>query len=129
MTRSAISKQWKSWSAQESAIAAEIWQKTVTDIYGDDEWTDGVKTRAYQVIARKLGRTAASVAARFVQCGPSFVHVRQSNMNIVGGMRASPKALADREAYRAALDARDLTASLMGDTPKGFSALDRRSAR
>lgn len=128
MTR-AITKICRAWLSQESTIAAEIWQETVTDIYGDDDWTDGAKTRAYQVIARKLGRSPAAVAARFVQCGPSFAQVRQSTMNLVGGLRASPKVLADRDAYRAALDERDLTSTIMGDPPKGFSALDRRGAR
>jgi hypothetical protein len=122
----ASAKTWGAWHPREIEIAADIWQRAVTDIYGDDDWTDGVKMRAYQLIARKLGRTVCSVTYRFVSCGPSFSAARAPTMNVAGGMRVSEQALADRAARYDANQLRDLTAATFGDPPVGFSALDRR---
>lgn len=122
----ASAKTWGAWHPREIEIAADIWQRAVTDIYGDDDWTDGVKLRTYQLIARKLGRTAHSVADRFVACGPSFAPPRAPTMNVVGSMRVSESALAERDARYEASQLRDLTAATFGDPPPGFSALDRR---
>lgn len=110
------------WSTQEIETAARMWQDLVIDRYGDQTNTNGAKTRACMQIAAAIGRDARSVFWRYQHAGPSFRSTSQANWNLPLHL------LAARDARSEAYDARDLTGAIMGDPPKGFSALDRRRA-
>ena len=112
---------WQEW---EIGLAAEIWQREVTDIYGDDVGHQrlGIVARAETLIAKALNCSVSRVQGRRVDCGPSFDKPRQSQ----GSFRASSAAIIERDRRRDAADRRDLTATFFGDPPSGYSALDRK---
>jgi hypothetical protein len=108
----------KNWSPQEISIAASMYQSMVTDVYGEDG-PSRARGAAYEAIAQKLRRTRVGVWQRFRDHGPSF--------NIGGRSTVSASALTERSVRAEALHRRDLTASIFGDPPPGYSALDRRA--
>lgn len=116
------------WTPEEIALAAELYRRAVTNLYGDRRHTAGAKHRVDQIIAEQLHRTIASVELRRVMYGPSYVNPRTAGVipKIVPAQLGPPDyVLAERERRREAVDARDTTATLCGDPPKGYSALDR----
>ncbi len=113
------------WSAQEIEIAANIWAKEVTDLYGDDEPPRGLKERVIHDIAAKLGRKFWSVEARLRLQGSSF-GVPEAIARARSSERAPSKLFIERAARDAARRNQDITGALFGDPPPGFSALDRR---
>lgn len=116
----------KAWSPRDIAIAADIWGRYITDVFGDDDVPRGRIYKAEQLIAAKLDRTISSVQARRVAAGPSFLLARHLGARGTVNGRVPLDTLAERDARRIASDERDLTGTLCGDPPKGFSALDRR---
>lgn len=114
---------WQEW---EVAIAAEIWQREVTDIYGDDigHQRRGIIIRAETLIAQALKCSVSRVQGRRIHFGPSFEDKRP----LTGSICASSAALIERDRRKDAADRRDLTATFCGDPPVGYSALDRKVA-
>lgn len=108
------------WSQDEAAIAADLYQRLFVDIYGDDEGPRGARARVLQRIAATIGRSFFSVERRLIDHGPSF------GRGYAGLHGTSSHALAERDQRKEAEMHRDLTASVFGDPPPGFSALDRR---
>jgi hypothetical protein len=109
------------WTPQDIAVAAGIFQRLFVDVHGDDGPAPA-RTAVLQAIAQKLNRTPVGVWQRFRDNGPSF--------NAGGSARkVSAQALALRAARKEAEYARDITASVFGDPPPGFSALDRKRSR
>lgn len=108
------------WTPTEIRRAAAIWQRDFADHYGEDG-PPGAQRATFVTIARVLGRTVDSVANRYVAMGPAF------SAGPRGGA-VSAQAFEDRERRREARDRQDLTASVLGDPPPGYSALDRRRA-
>lgn len=74
----------------------------------------------YEDIAVILGRPATAIKSKLED-------LRYRNSPATAG-RASAELLSARDERRHAYDARDLTALICGDPPKGFSALDRRES-
>lgn len=75
-------------------------------------------------IAEVLGLDVKQVAVKFYNQG-----YRSSGTRTTGNAtnnRASPEAMAEREARTAAASRRSQTAEFFGDPPPGFSALDRK---
>jgi hypothetical protein len=118
------------WTAEQVSAAAAIYSATVA-LDGDDadDSRRGVKLRADKAIASALGCELTTVTSRRLDHGPTFGHVRgdplHAGRHIVKHW-APPSILADRDARRAALERRDLSATICGDPPPGYSALDRR---
>ena len=112
---------WQEW---EIGVAAEIWQREVTDIYGDDvgHQRSGLVIRAQTLIAQALNCSVSRVQGRRIDCGPSFDKPRPA----MGGFRASSAAIIERDRRRDAADRRDLTAEFFGDPAPGYSMLDRK---
>lgn len=80
----------------------------------------GAQTEVFTTISRATGKSVQGVASRFIRFGPSFTTSRH------GG--PSEQAYAELERRSAARGRQDLTASVFGDPPPGYSALDRRRA-
>lgn len=116
------------WTAHEIALAAEIWRHNIVDMYGEDRRCDGAKMRAFELIGRKIHRSAIAVQSRLSSHGPSFSMFSRCNINGSGTsmLRVPGTVLAEREALRVGREQRDLTATLCGDPPVGFSALERK---
>ena len=118
------------WSSYDIRTAAAIWQRDFADHYDDGKGAakppHGYTTKVKQTIADAIGRTVASVITRFHDYGPSFAH---KDHDVT---RRPPPAPNSEEIERrnrfAALDRRDLTASVFGDPPPGYSALDKRGS-
>lgn len=109
-----------SWTALDVRKAQAIWQREIAD-HHDDDPPQGARRRAFRIIAAELKRTVDAVAARHHQFGASFTAGPRAGA-------ASREALVARAERVAAALQRDLTASVFGDPPPGFSALDRRRA-
>lgn len=116
----------QAWTPQDIRVAAQMWQRDVIDRFGDDEadWPRGVKNLALVAIAAALHRRIETVHSRYDNYGPSFASRRQLG-RLLDRRHVSLDVLAARERRNAALDARDVTAAIMGDPPPGYSALDR----
>ncbi|WP_445222234.1 hypothetical protein ACKWRH_21505 [Bradyrhizobium sp. Pa8] len=106
------------WTSTDIRKAAAIWQRDFADHHGDGDGPWGAQGEVFAKIARATRKTVDSVAARFNRHGPSFS----------AGARGGPseQAYAELERRSAAKDRRDLTASVLGDPPPGYSALDKR---
>jgi hypothetical protein len=108
----------RQWSSQEISIAAAMYQGRFTDIHGEDG-PARARTAVFDAIAQRLKRNHMAVWQRFRDHGPSF--------NAGGrATTVSSYAMAERSARAEASYLRDLTASVFGDPPPGYSALDRR---
>jgi hypothetical protein len=105
------------WTPSEISLAAGIFQRMFVDVHGDDGPAPA-RTLVLHAIAKKLNRTPMGVWQRFRDNGPSF--------NAGTSRKASANALAQRAARKEAEYARDITASVFGDPPPGYSALDRK---
>lgn len=106
------------WTPTDIRRAAEIWQRDFADHYGDSAGPWGKQGEVFGTIAKATRKSIGSVAGRFQLYGASFS----------AGPRSGPsaKATADLERRTAARARQDLTASVFGDPPPGYSALDRR---
>lgn len=87
-------------------------------LYDDDH--------AIEDIAEVLGRSVESVRAK--------VHTELNKRQVAAGhtrenSKISPDQEAERLARRIGYDARDFTSAVLGDPPRGFSALDRLRSR
>lgn len=116
------------WLADEIAVAADIWQRQVTDLHGDNEPPRGLKERVIWNIAIKLNRKFFSVEARLRLQGASFGSA-QVMTRYISLSRVPAKVLLDREARAEARLHQSETGRTFGDPPPGFSALDRRLPR
>jgi hypothetical protein len=106
------------WTPTEIRRAAAIFQRDYTDHYGEDG-PQGAQRAAFRKIASELNRSMDSVASRYVSMGPSFsAGPRRGTL--------SEQAFADKERRNAAYGQRSLTATVLGDPPPGYSALDKR---
>lgn len=121
MTARKTARPSRVWSPSESQTAAQIWDRAISDHYGDDAATfpPGIVKRTLQRIAASIGRDFAIVEYRHRHCGPSFGANRRAE---------TLKVLAERDLRTQALFDASLTTRLFGDPPPGFSALDRRRA-
>ena len=118
----------RQWTGEEIRVAAELWKRHVTDIYGEDELPKGRIFQVENLIAEKLDRSRESVQGRRVNYGPAFNGLRVHGVSATAQFSRVPAhILAERERRNEALDARDLTGVFCGDPPKGWSALDRAS--
>jgi hypothetical protein len=107
------------WSQHDCVTAAEIWQTHFADHWGDDEGPRGARVTVMQRIAATIGRTFYGVEQRWLVHGPSFGANQRS--------RGAPEhALAQRDARKEACHGMSLTASIFGDPPPGYSALDKK---
>lgn len=106
------------WTPTDIRRAAAIWQRDFADHYGESDGPWGKQTEVFATIGRAIGKTVEGIAARFNRFGPSFT----------AGPRSGPteQASADLERRNEAQRRQDLTASVFGDPPPGYSALDKR---
>lgn len=94
-----------------------------------------------QAIADALGRNKLSIKSRLQRYGAHTVkgaeaviksgvllHPARALMHFVDGPTLAPGMLDEREQREQARGRRTLTASLCGDPPPGYSALDKRDA-
>lgn len=108
------------WTRQDMGIAASLWQDRVVDRYGDDAPAH-VKATVYNAIAIRLNRSDSAVRTRMKELGPSFgLNARVLN-------EAPGAAELERLARARAAAQMSLTASVFGDPPPGYSALDKRT--
>jgi hypothetical protein len=113
----------QTWSQDESAKAADIWQRHFTDHYGEDYERPKLTSFRYQVVNRIAGalkRSYDSVDYRLRIYGPSF------GANQRSAKHASVQQIEDMASRREAELHHSLTGSVFGDPPPGFSALDRK---
>jgi len=77
-------------------------------------------------IAVELGRTESGVKSKYKY----VLHERSCAKapSLPGGREPIPETVLVEQARRLAAAARDLAGAVFGDPPRGFSALDRRSA-
>lgn len=114
-------KKAQPWTQDEAATAAEIWREELGRAYGFRRLPRGARLAAILKIAEVIGRTRESVLARLEVYGSGFAsHIYQTPIYGVPPTRV----LAERDRRSEAADARDLTGFLMGDPPRGYSALD-----
>lgn len=110
------------WTDADMAHAEKRWRELFVDVWGTSA-PRHERHLIFEVIGRKLGRTASAVEHRLRYFGASF------------GLYAASKPLTQPvEVSQAMLDARERNAArlrqdpcsaLMGDPPPGFSALDQ----
>jgi hypothetical protein len=112
------------WTAEQIALAAEIWQREVSDVYGSDP-PRGLRERVIHNIAARIDRKTWSVARRLSDHGPSFGAPMIRGLGSLEAKRAPPELLVDREHRARAATRRTLTQVVLGDPPPGYSALDR----
>ena len=117
------------WTDQQVEIAARLWPKITGEMCRRD---------AYPVIGKEIGRTGSAVEKRFRRYGADFrgfnvldkrrgkrkYTKRDTGFSFVSSAIPPEEALRDAE-HRANLEPESITAMLMGDPPKGYSALDR----
>lgn len=117
--------QQQPWTPHQIRTAAELWHINITDIFDEDEFSDGAKARTFELIAARVGRSIPAVRARWQMHGESFN--RRSGVSRAHNGRSIPQeVIIERFARADGADMRDLTGALMGDPPVGFSMLDRR---
>lgn len=80
--------------------------------------------RPVSEVAAKMGRDRCTVYRWFEFFRSGSV---RSHTHIAHPVRPEPRALEERDARLAALDLRDLTASLFGDPAPGWRALDKKN--
>ncbi len=114
------------WTQDDIVIAADIWQRHVTDVYGDERLPNGYPQKVFKRIAQAIGRKPYAVEARYRIYSGSFGLYRGNNKR--NGL-ASAHAIAERDARQSARMRQDATGSLFGDPPPGFSVLDRMQGR
>ncbi|MGJ4888926.1 hypothetical protein ACQR1Y_12070 [Bradyrhizobium sp. HKCCYLRH3099] len=107
------------WTRQDMGIAASLWQDRVVDRHGEDA-PGHVKAAVYKAIAVRLNRAETAVRQRMASLGPSF------GLNTRMLKEAPNAAEIERSARERAARQMSLTASVFGDPPPGYSALDRR---
>jgi len=84
-----------------------------------------VEGRSWDEIATALGRTESGVKSKFKY----QLHQREVKAPAVPFVREPvPSEVLLEQAKRLTATARDLAGSVFGDPPRGFSALDRRTA-
>lgn len=107
------------WTTLDVQKARTIWQRAIADRYGEDDIPLGAQRRAFELIAAEIRRTVDAVNGRYQQFGASFA---------AGSRRgeASRQAELERAHLLEARQARTLTATIFGDPPPGYSALDKR---
>ena len=117
------------WTDQQVEIAAKLWPKITAEMCRRD---------AYPVIGKEIGRTGSAVEKRFRRYGKDFRGLnvldkrrgkrkytkRYTGFSFVSGVQPPEEAIRDAE-HRANLEPESITAMLMGDPPRGYSALDR----
>ena len=110
----------KMWGSEDSDRACAMWQLYFANLYGDEHGPPGARQRVLHLIAKDLARPIENVVNHFDRHGPTFgsYAIRRS--------RASADALAERAARRRAEAQMNLTQSIFGDPPPGFSELDRK---
>ena len=96
------------------------------------QWTDEEFARlvhmvevdhlGFTEIGQRLGRGTSTCYQKYHYANS----VRAQSAHDQQLPRASERAINERDRYNAALHARDLTATLCGDPPPGYSALDRK---
>ena len=74
----------------------------------------------FEQIDRELGRPVGSTRQKL-----TYERTSSERNFAAGSIRCPDTVLAEREARRAALDQRSLSAELLGDPPPGYSMLDR----
>jgi hypothetical protein len=112
-----VGTQRKQWSSEDEALAKELMAQGASEV----------------LFLEKLGRSKAAAHTHFYyKAGkrPYRVRVRPS-LAPVGGtdvhVSARPTDELLEDAKRRALAPRDITAQLMGDPPRGYSALDKQN--
>ncbi len=118
------------WTPEEIELAAELYRRAVTNLYGDRRHTAGAEHRVDQIIAEQLHRTIASVELRRTMYGPSYENPRTTGVipKIVPAQLGPPDCVLAERDRRRELEPSSITARLMGDPLPGRSALDRRRA-
>lgn len=110
---------FKPWTPTDIRRAADIWQREFADHHGDGDGPHGAQTAVFIAISAATGKSVDGVANRFNRFGPSFTAGPRG-----GG--PTEQAFNELERRNAARHRQDLTASVFGDPPPGYSALDKR---
>lgn len=113
------------WSSAQCDRAAQMYKRLITDIYSDDHGVPsriprGSRDKVFFLIAEQIGRTYASVAARWHQYGVTFDSKSHSQKKEIN------PAEVEAELRRRAAERMDLTQRVFGDPAPGFSALDKK---
>jgi hypothetical protein len=123
-----MKRDYQPWTSTDIRHAAAIWQRDFADLYDDGKGANkpphGHITIVKQKIADALQRSISAVQARFHDYGPSF-DLKGHDVTAKAPPPANSEEI-ERRKRLAALDRRDLTASVFGDPPPGYSALDQR---
>ena len=107
------------WAHEDVAIAARIYAER----FADGLHARGKVTAVCREIAAALGRNDNQVQYRLSTYGASFAS--QNRKHDIRRMTAPNSVLVERDRRREAEYRRDLTATLLGDPPPGYSARDR----
>lgn len=110
----------QTWSQSEASTAAAIWDREIADHFDVGKAPAHRVKQAVQAIADALDRSYENVVIRYQHYGPGFGAMRER------GSIVAASAAAERDRRREASFRQDLTASVFGDPPPGFSALDQR---
>lgn len=119
------------WTPKDIAVAAKLLRHhlgtNVTGALGRAK--RGYRSAAVREIAKALDCNIMRVENRLRNYGPKFdrANARPAETT-VGSFRVPEEVVAERDVRRAAADRRDLTATLLGDPPPGYSARDRRAS-
>lgn len=97
-------------------------------LWTEQEWAEAQQMRregrSYRIIAELLGRSGKSVQDKFARESGR----RERETVRVSAARPTDEMLEQVNRKYEALARRNLTASLMGDPPPGFSALEQRAS-
>lgn len=107
------------WTDADMIRATELWQQLFLDVHDADAPREA-KHAVIEAIATELGRTTVAVQRRMEIHGAHF------GLSLWRYSETAKKALAEREARQQGYYRRSLTATLLGDPPVGYSALDER---
>lgn len=112
------------WSQVQCERAADTYKRLITDIYCDDHGVPhvpkGAREKVFALIGDQISRSYTAVYARWAQYGVNFRISQPSQKKIIS------QAETDAELRRRAADRKDLTSTIFGDPPPGYSALDQK---
>lgn len=120
-----IDQNARGWTPHEIRRAAELWAEHFTSKYGESKGPIGSRSEVCALIAHELKRSIGSIQARLHARGPAFaVKLRSSMVE----PRKPADVFTDRQLRADARDRMNLTGSILGDPPPGYSALDERTS-